>query len=30
MIIALVGVCFASLAVVLALTNKKKGADENE
>ena len=29
-IIALVGVCFASLAVVLALTNKKKGADENE
>ena len=29
-IIALVGVCFASLAVVLALNNKKKGADENE
>ena len=30
-VVALVGMCFASLAAVLALTNKKKkGADENE
>ena len=30
MVIALLGMCFASLAVVLALNYKKKGADENE
>ena len=30
MVIALLGICFASLAAVLALNHKKKGADENE